>query len=306
MTVRRILIVGNLNVDQIMGPLAPWPRPGTEVVVPHYELRVGGSAGNSALTLKGLAVPALVIANVGNDLYADWLRDGIGVDSLLEREDVPTTISVGFTHPDGERTFVTNDGHIALLDPAFVRAALEQHVEPGTFVLFCGAYLMPSLTRAYPELFALVRARGGQVALDTGWPPEGWVDATRAAFRDWSGRVDHLMASEVEVAAAAGEPDLDRAARMLRGLMTDGAILVVKRGPAGAAAWTAAGAVAWPAPPVAVVDTIGAGDVFNAAYLAALAAGSGLAAAVRAGVETASRAISTYPRQYASGDRTRE
>lgn len=294
----RILIVGNLNVDQIMGPLAPWPRPGTEVVVPHYELRVGGSAGNSALTLKGLGVPALVIANVGNDLYADWLRDGIGVESLLEREDVPTTISVGFTHPDGERTFVTNDGHIALLDPDFVRGALAAHVEPDTFVLFCGAYLMPSLTRAYPELFALVRARGGRVALDTGWPPEGWVDETRAALRDWSGRVDHLMASEVEVATAAGLADLDEAARTLRARMPDGAVLVVKRGPEGAVAWTGDGAVTCPAPRVGVVDTIGAGDVFNAAYLAALDRGADLAAALRAGVETASRAISTYPRQY--------
>jgi sugar/nucleoside kinase (ribokinase family) len=298
-TVGRIVIVGNLNVDQIMGPLAPWPRPGTEVVVPHYELRVGGSAGNSALALQALGVPALVVANVGNDLYADWLRDGIGVDSLLAREAVPTTISVGFTHPDGERTFVTNDGHIARLDPGFVAAALERHVVPGSFVLFCGAYLMPSLTRAYPELFALVKAQGGQVALDTGWPPEGWIDETRASLRDWSGRVDHLLASEVEVAAAAGESDLDAAARLLRRRMAPGAVLVVKRGPLGAMAWTSAGPVACPAPKVEVVDTIGAGDVFNAAYLAALSWGADLAAALRAGVETASRAISTYPRQYA-------
>ncbi|MGB3901318.1 MAG: PfkB family carbohydrate kinase, partial [Mesorhizobium sp.] len=77
------------------------------------------------------------------------------------------------------------------------------------------------------------------------------------------------------------------------------ALVVVKRGPDGALAIGADGAVVLaPAPRVEVVDTIGAGDVFNAAFLAALARGRALAECLATGVETASCAISTRPRSY--------
>jgi sugar/nucleoside kinase (ribokinase family) len=53
-----------------------------------------------------------------------------------------------------------------------------------------------------------------------------------------------------------------------------------------------------PAPAVKAVDTIGAGDVFNAGYLAAIARGKDFDHAIATGVATASRAISTHPREY--------
>lgn len=81
--------------------------------------------------------------------------------------------------------------------------------------------------------------------------------------------------------------------------MPEGAIVVVKRGPDGAIAIGPDGLlVSVAAPVVEVIDTIGAGDVFNAAFLAALASGEPLVSCLMAGTEVASRAISTLPRNY--------
>jgi sugar/nucleoside kinase (ribokinase family) len=74
--------------------------------------------------------------------------------------------------------------------------------------------------------------------------------------------------------------------------------IVVKCGPAGAVGLHREQRVDLPAPKVIPVDTIGAGDVFDAAYLAEIANGSSFDIAIAAGIRTASRAITTLPRAY--------
>jgi sugar/nucleoside kinase (ribokinase family) len=105
--------------------------------------------------------------------------------------------------------------------------------------------------------------------------------------------------NEVESTTLTGLSDPVDAAHALKRHMPEGAIVVVKRGPDGAIAIAPDGTlVSAKAPKVKVVDTIGAGDVFNAGFLAALAKGEPLSACLAAGTGVASRAISTLPRSY--------
>ena len=80
-------------------------------------------------------------------------------------------------------------------------------------------------------------------------------------------------------------------------LMPSGTV-IAKRGPDGASGLEDGTLHHVPAPIVTPVDTIGAGDIFNAGYLAARARHASLGDAVAAGVITATRAISTHPREY--------
>ena len=83
------------------------------------------------------------------------------------------------------------------------------------------------------------------------------------------------------------------------------AIVVVKRGPDGAlAVGSDDTSCVGNCSPGQVADTIGAGDVFNAAFLAALANDQTLGTSLAAGVRVASKAISTIPRRY-DGEDTR-
>ncbi|OHV83257.1 PfkB family carbohydrate kinase [Mesorhizobium sp. ORS 3428] len=297
---RPLAVIGNVNVDLIVGPVAPWPKAGTETVVDHDDLRVGGQAGNSALAWQALGIDFEIAANLGDDQFGRWLSEAF--DSRAEKWPVHsegTTLSVGMTHPDGERTFFTTRGHLPRFSLADVLCVLDGKRLSGGYALLCGSFLTDDLTREYDAFFDWADAHQIAVALDTGWPIDGWTPANCVAARSWLSRCAFALFNEVETTTLAGLENPVEAARKIRDGMRKGATVVVKRGPDGAIAIGANGQlIQVPAPRVEVVDTIGAGDVFNAAFLAALAQERPLESCLSAAVRVASRAISTLPRDY--------
>lgn len=295
-----LAVIGNVNVDLIMGPAAPWPQPGTEIILDHNELRVGGSAGNTALAWMARNVPFRIAANVGDDQFGKWLAGELGVHAggwPVRPEG--TTLSVGITHPDGERTFFTTRGHLPHFSLDDVHAVLDGAGMGGGYALLCGSFLTDALTRDYASFFDWADGLGLRVALDTGWPLDGWTEANCEATRSWLKRCHVALLNEIETTTLTGEAEPEAAARALKAGMPPGAIVVVKRGPKGAIALDGEGRlVSAVAPRVDVIDTIGAGDVFNAGFLAALARDEPLQACLEEGVTIASRAISTFPRSY--------
>ena len=139
------------------------------------------------------------------------------------------------------------------------------------------------------------------IALDTGWPPSGWTAGRKVEAKRWLARSRYALFNEVEACAITETDDVEAAANAMLGLMSrQHAEVIVKRGPNGAiGACRAAGIVRVPAEDVVVVDTIGAGDAFNAGFLFATARDQSMEDAVRQGVSTACAAISTVPRSYA-------
>jgi hypothetical protein len=88
---------------------------------------------------------------------------------------------VAVTHPDKERSFLSNYGHITRLSAEDILAQLPTRATPGDILLLCGTFLCTALLPDYPRLLATLRERGFQVAVDTGWPPHNWDRALREA-----------------------------------------------------------------------------------------------------------------------------
>ena len=296
--IRPLAIIGNVNVDIIVGDSPALLRPGTESMVAHGDVRPAGCVGNTALAWDAMGLDFQIAANTGDDMFGDWLRQVFGKRSAgWPRESCATTFSVGIAHPDSERTFLTTHGHLERLSLDEVRRNLDLGTLSGGIALVTGGFLTERLRPDYPALFDLLHSHNIEVAIDTGWPIQGWTKEIRQRCQSWLPRCDHLLMNEVELLSLFELDDIEAAMRHAAQRMPSGAV-IAKRGPLGAAGLSAGRMVPVPAPAVTAVDTIGAGDVFNAGYLAALARGEAFQAAIATGVITATRAISTHPREY--------
>lgn len=292
-----ICVIGDIGVDLVMGMLDQWPQLGTELVMPRSELRAGGSAGNAALALRHVGAPVCLVSAVGDDDFGRWLRGQFhGMEARLALCPCASTVSVGLMHRCSERNFFTTEGHLAAFTEAQVRAQLPEPV-PGSLALLTGVFLLPGLRRHYPALLQALRQRGYRLALDTGWPSEGWTEAVRDEVRGWLVHCEHLLLNELELCQLAGVNVLPQAMARVQAWLPAGATLLVKAGARGAMASEGGQTVSQSTPAAEVFDTIGAGDSFNAGYLAARLQGAELPQALAAACRLASAVLSRFPRQ---------
>ena len=294
----RLLVIGDIGVDLVLGPLARWPEVGTEVLMERSELRAGGAAGNTALAVAYLGGQCRLLSVTGCDAAGHWLREQFaGIDAQLEECPAHTTLSVGLLHACGDRTFLTTRGHLEHLALPLLRRHLVPAGSQPAVALLSGVFLTPALRGDYPALIEELRALGYAIAIDTNWPPQDWDAALRAEVRDWIGRCDHVLLNELEVRRLADTEDLTAAVGRVAKVLRPGATLAVKLGAAGALGVQDGRRCQVAAPRATVFDSIGAGDGFNAGYLLARLEGAELAAALAAGCRAATAIITRFPRR---------
>ena len=300
----RLIIVGDVGVDLVLGPISEWPRVGTEALVERSELRAGGSAANAALAVSYLGGHAQLLSVVGNDDPGAWLRGQLQpLGATLAVCDAPTTLSVGLIHSCGERTFFTTRGHLEAFSYDILRPLIPPAPDAGSIALLSGVFLTPALRSAYPLLIGELHSLGYHVALDTNWPPQGWSAALREEVAGWVSASDHVLLNELEVRSLADTPDLTAAIERLAPMLKPGATLAVKTGARGAIGAEDGQRRECTAPQASMFDTVGAGDSFNAGYLLARLDGAGLAESLAAGCRAASAIIARFPRRaIAAGD----
>jgi sugar/nucleoside kinase (ribokinase family) len=296
----KIILIGNVNIDLVMGPVAEWPTVGTETVLPHSDWRVGGASGNTALALDAISGRYQLIANRSDDDFGKWLAKAfIPHSDKWNLAAGSAGLSVGITHPDGERTFFTSLGHLNAFSYEDVISQLPSAGDRD-IALLSGAFVTPKLLPNYGKLIRELKRRGFSVALDTGWPTDGWTVEMKETVQSWCAHCDHVLINESEMSGLAGMMNvpLEAAMQFLSKKMPSKSSLVVKCGPDGAFALYDGCLIKSESPLVNVIDTIGAGDIFNAGYLSALIRNSSLVDALNAAVGMASLAISTHPRRY--------
>ncbi|MFE3138598.1 carbohydrate kinase family protein [Streptomyces scopuliridis] len=286
-----LLVIGDANPDIVLGPLdAPLAFGQREQLVDTGLLTLGGSAAIMACGAARLGLKVAFAGRVGDDDAGRFVRTaltarGVDTDALRVDPGLPTPLTVVVTRGDGDRTILTSPGTLAATGPDDVPEALltsSRHVHAASY------FLLPKLADALPELLATARAHGATTSLDTNDDPSGaWapgrIDATLAV-------TDFLLPNAQEalaLASAAASPDAPgslAAAGSLEAaagaLAARGPRVVVKNGADGALVHDGRTLLRTPGIPARPLDTVGAGDSFDAGFITAFLRGLSTAEAL--------------------------
>ncbi len=258
-----LLVVGDINPDVIVrGAPQRLAYGQAEQLVEGGALTVGGSAGIMACGAARLGLRTALAGVVGGDaggrfMLEELRRRGVDVAGVLVREDLATGLTVSLARGD-DRAIMTFAGTIDMLTADLVEERLmrrARHVHVGSF------FLQPRLAPGLRGLFEAARTAGAGTSLDLNWDPEERWDGGLA---DVLPAVDVLFVNGAEAAAVSGAADPAVAATILA---TRGPLPVVKLGAHGALAHDGRRLVRVPAPAATVVDTVGAGDSFDAGFV---------------------------------------
>jgi len=260
--VKRMLVVGELNVDVIVSGLPTLPVLGRELLCEDFQMALGSSSAICASWLAALGARVDFWGKLGCDFYGDFMvseleRRGIGTKGIIRDSGIRTGVTVSLTYHQ-DRALFTYLGSIAALcldDLDLSLVARYDHLHSASIFLQQG--LRPGL----PALYRAAKEAGLTTSLDSGWDPEERWGYDIFALLSY---VDFFLLNEVEALHFTGLNTVEEAAKELSHYA---GTVVVKLGRKGALA--RAGRQEWKASgfEVEVVDTTGAGDAFNAGFL---------------------------------------
>ncbi len=231
----------------------------------------GGAVLNTAVALGRLGVPTGFLSGLSTDLFGVLLEGALGASrvdaSLCVRSARPTTLAfVRLAAGQARYAFYDEGTALRTLTPADLPALPE-----AVGALFLGGIsLVFEPCAAAFEALAAREAGRRAIVLDPNVRPSFVAD--EAGYR---ARIDRLIAladvvkvSDEDLRWLAGDGETGALARSV--LARGPSLVCVTKGAEGATAHTAEAAVSVPSARAEVVDTVGAGDTFDAGLMASL------------------------------------
>jgi sugar/nucleoside kinase (ribokinase family) len=263
-----VLVIGDLNPDVMLsaGDLAGDLTDAfgqREQIVQTGRMLLGGSSAITAVAAARLGLKVAFACCIGDDWIGRALVDEVGrqgVDVVVARRAPGTATSLTVVVSRGiDRAILTSDSTLRLLEcddipPDLVESSRHVHVG--------GYFLQPGLWPGLPKLLARARAAGATTSVDPNWDPsERWT----AGLAETLPLVDIFLPNAGEAARITGLESTETAARKLARVCR---IVAVKAGAAGGLACYGDEVVRASGPAIDAEDATGAGDNFDAGFLA--------------------------------------
>jgi sugar/nucleoside kinase (ribokinase family) len=263
-----VVVVGELNPDLILsGDVIP-EFGQVEKLVNQAVLTIGSSSAIFACGAARLGMRVAFIGKVGGDLLGEYMcrslnEYGIDTSGIVLDKLTPTGVSV-ILSTGVDRAILTYPGTI----PDLKYSEINQEIIKKARHLHVGSYFIQKTLRPdLPILFDRAHAWGLSISLDTNFDPTGRWDG---GLDKLLGNVDVFLPNAVECQGIAGEPNFEQA---LENIQSKVKFLGVKLGENGAILCHGSKKYSCEPIDVLVVDTVGAGDCFDAGFIYGYLAG---------------------------------
>ncbi|MBN1265249.1 MAG: sugar kinase [Anaerolineales bacterium] len=257
-----ILVAGELNPDLILDdPELDVSFGQVETLVRDAELTIGSSSAIFACQAARLGLRTAFIGVVGDDLFGRFMLDslserGVDVTACIVNPELHTGFSVILSR-SGDRAILTHPGAIAALRADQLS---ETQLKNATHLHVASFFLQQALQPGLKDLFAHAQSLHLTTSLDTNWDPGGHWESVQEILPC----TNVFFPNENEALALTGAADAEQAVAQLAGKIP---IVALKLGAEGALMRAGTKTQRLTAPHVSVVDTVGAGDSFDAGFL---------------------------------------
>lgn len=257
-----LIVIGDLNYDYL-GNIPRFPQADDEVEISPMQCFLGGSGANASVVATRLGLKVAFFSAVGVDISGDALlqlleQENVSTQFIQRAAELNTGLCFGMISDNGERRlFAYRGANLALkseeIQNSFLRSARRLHLNGP---LFSNAL----------DLMPRAHAAGIPTSID---PGSILIEQHRYDLEVLYPHTDVLFLNQVELRALT---DADYEEKCIEELLLKGVQnVVIKSGENGSALWRAGQpVVTYPAFQINALDTTGAGDAFNAAFLYAI------------------------------------
>lgn len=260
---KKLLVIGELNIDLILNDIQGFPVIGTEITAGEMNFTMGSSSAIMASNCASLGINTSFCGMLGMDDFGRFILQDLQsrkVDTTFieQTSEAKTGITVVMNY-EQDRANVTYCGAMDLLTPERIpwdRIKEYDHLHVSNF------FLQKGIRNSVGEIFRRAKAAGLTTSLDMQWDPKELWDFD---YKKWLPFVDIFLPNEAELKALTGIEQIDEAIDHLKPFIN---ILALKRGDKGGR--VVQGDLVIDAPPYLnenFADAIGAGDSFNAGFI---------------------------------------
>ncbi len=274
-----VVVIGELNVDIILNGMTELPIVGKEILADNMQVTLGSSSAIFASNLSSMGVGVAFIGKIGRDNFAKVVLGSLKAknvitDKIIRSGSLNTGSTIVLVHGQ-DRANITYPGamydlRLGDIDFSFLSEARHMH--------FATCFMQPGIKPDLHVLFRKSKEAGLTTSLDAQWDPEEKWDLPLDSLLPY---VDVFLPNLQEFKFLTNGRSIEEGISKIRDFAR---LVIIKNGADGAYAWNGKELIHQPAfENKNVVDTVGAGDSFDAGFIKEYINGKNLKRCLEAG-----------------------